>query len=922
MCSVKDHDRWRRIEAIFEQALSLSAKERSELFARECGDDLALRAEVERLLRADAQAGEFLDTPVVKVGEALGGDGWTGRTVGAYRLVRCIGEGGMATVYLAIRADDEYQKRVAVKLLRGGLEGPEAEHRLRRERQILAGLEHPNIARLLDGGTTPQGAPYLVMEHIEGEPIDDYCEHHDLGISERIALFVQVLGAVQYAHHNLVVHRDLKPSNILVTQDGVPKLLDFGIAKLLNPELGGQIDPTRADLLLLTPSYASPEQITGRAVTTASDVYSLGVVLYHLLTRTSPYGIDTGNMDGIVRAVCEVNPTRPSRALEQRGERAQSRRLRGDLDHIVLKALEKEPHRRYQSAEQLGEDLRRFDQGLPVSARSAGALYLAGKFLRRHRWGVVAALLLVAGLSWVAVHTAVQSARTARALKVAERERSKAEAINDFLVEMLVSANPAKGGGRDVTVIEAMEQATSSIAQSLADQPEVEASVRLLIGMTYRELGRLEEAESMLSSALAIRRRVLGKHPDVAETLNTLGRTLQKLGRSDEAEQCHREALAINRELLGPDHHDTLSSLLNLALILRYRDQLDEVEQLLREVLAAFERKTDASLEDVATVRNNLGTALMDKGDFRGAAATLKQALAEADTAFSSGHPKRGLVLATLAMARCNLGELDTAETMMRQSIAIYEQAFGEEHALVGYDRYGLGMILEAGGDAAQAEEEYRAGLAILRMSPGATDAQVAKVLRALAYLLSNRGEWQAATSLLDEAEVIVVRTSGPDSAEHATTLQVRGWIGLGSGNLDAADAAARHSLEIRTRIFGEESYACAASLTLKASVLAALGRDDEAFVAFTKAIATLEQLGDPSPRTLIECRTRYGLELATVGRSDEAERQLRSALGSFTRSPRLDPALRTRILDALVELYEALGKEDRLADCRAQRGS
>ncbi|MCP4661395.1 MAG: serine/threonine protein kinase, partial [bacterium] len=401
-------ERWRQILELLEGALGQAPGDREAFLDERCASDTALRGQVEDLLEADKEAAGFMRDPLVPVHGAISlptAAGSPGRDlVGPYRLLRRIGQGGMSTVYLAVRGDDEYHRRVAVKIVRQGVEGEERLHRFRTERQILASLDHPSIARLYDGGTTDQGTPYFVMEYVEGLPVDEYCDRYCLSVRERLELFRKVCSAVHYAHQNLVVHRDLKPSNILVNADGVPKLLDFGIAKLLNPELSFHPEPTATWVRMMTPHYASPEQVRGKMITTASDVYSLGVLLYELLTGHLPHLFNERSPQEIEQLLTEVEPARPSavvgreeaasgtsRALgSQRhvcGMRPEQlrRRLSGDLDTIVLMALRQEPQRRYTSVQQFSEDVRRHLAGLPVMARKATPAYRIRKFLRRNR---------------------------------------------------------------------------------------------------------------------------------------------------------------------------------------------------------------------------------------------------------------------------------------------------------------------------------------------------------------------------------------------------------------------------------------------------------------------------------------------------------------------------------------------------------
>jgi tetratricopeptide (TPR) repeat protein/tRNA A-37 threonylcarbamoyl transferase component Bud32 len=388
---------------VFEAALLQPAEQRASFVAHSCGDEPAIHDQVAALLASHDRAGGFLETPAaVLLGQGASGnasadpaiDPNIGRVIGSYRIESCIGHGGMGAVYRAVRDDDAFRKTVALKLVRGGRYSEYFERRFLLERKILAGLQHPNIASVLDGGTTDTGEPYLVMEHVEGQPITEYCAARAAAISERIALFRIVCAAVQYAHQNLVIHRDIKPANVLVDGHGVPKLLDFGIAKLLTSGAEADVAPTATIVPVMTPEYASPEQVNGKTVTTASDVYSLGVLLYELLAGRRPYEVQAESLMAIVKAVCETEAVAPSEAAQGRYRAA----LRGDLDTIVLKALRKEPERRYQSAHELSEDLRRHLEGRPVSARADTVGYRAGKFVRRHRTAVTASLLVAASL--------------------------------------------------------------------------------------------------------------------------------------------------------------------------------------------------------------------------------------------------------------------------------------------------------------------------------------------------------------------------------------------------------------------------------------------------------------------------------------------------------------------------------------------
>ena len=417
---------WERVRHVFEAALLQPAEQRASFVAHSCRDEPAIHDQVAALLASHDRASDFLETPAgVLLGHGASGhasadpavDPNIGRVIGSYHIESCIGHGGMGTVYRAVRDDDAFRKTVALKLVRGGRYSEYFERRFLLERKILAGLQHPNIATVLDGGTTDAGQPYLVMEYVEGQPITEYSAARAAAISERVALFRIVCAAVQYAHQNLVIHRDIKPANVLVDRHGVPKLLDFGIAKLLTSGAEADVAPTATMVPVMTPEYASPEQVKGQTVTTASDVYSLGVLLYELLAGRRPYEVQAESLTAIVKAVCETEAVAPSEAAQGRNRAT----LRGDLDTIVLKALRKEPERRYQSARELSEDLRRHLEGRPVTARADTVGYRAGKFVRRNRAAVTAALLIAASLVGGIVTTTWQARLAERRFDEARR---------------------------------------------------------------------------------------------------------------------------------------------------------------------------------------------------------------------------------------------------------------------------------------------------------------------------------------------------------------------------------------------------------------------------------------------------------------------------------------------------------------------
>ncbi|MEE8536601.1 MAG: serine/threonine-protein kinase, partial [Acidobacteriota bacterium] len=512
-------ERWHQIEELYQGALDLAANERPAYLERACGHDTALRQEIDSLLATHDEAPSFLETPLIAwpPDEPL----MPPEThVGPYKLLRPLGRGGMGQVYLATRAGEVFRQYVALKVIRRGLDTEDILRRFRAEQQILATLHHANIAHLIDGGVTDDGQSYLVMEYVEGTPITTYCDGRQMTLEERVLLFRQVCEAVHHAHRNLVVHRDLKPSNILVTVEGVPKLLDFGIAKLLDPVASGMSVPTtQADGRVMTPEYASPEQVRGETITTASDVYALGVLLYELLVGRRPYHFERRTPQEIERVICKQEPEPPSAVLEKavdgqptdgtpppmkpdeistaRGMTVERlrRRLNGDLDTIVLKALRKEPERRYASAQQLAEDLGRYLAGLPVLARPDTATYRAQKFVRRHRVGVAMTLIVVSLLLSFSVVSAVQSAEIRAKAEDVAQERDRAEEVIEFLVALFETPDPKVSKGNTVTARELLETGAARVEADLKEQPEVQADMMTVMSRVYRSLGLYDPAE-------------------------------------------------------------------------------------------------------------------------------------------------------------------------------------------------------------------------------------------------------------------------------------------------------------------------------------------------------------------------------------------------------------------------------------------
>ena len=571
-----------------------------------------------------------------------------GRRIGPYRTVRLLGRGGMGDVYLAERADGQFEKQVALKLLRTGFHSGDRTQRFRAERQILASFTHPNIARLLDGGVTEAGRPFFAMEHVRGQPIDAYCDAHRLPIRKRLRLFLDVCAAVQYAHRNLIVHRDLKPSNILVTDDGTVQLLDFGIAKLLDPErMPGTAPQTRTGLLPMTPEYASPEQVRGGAITTASDVYQLGVVLYELLTGQRPHDVRDCSPSEAERIICDERPTRPSTAVtdaspETAGAGSSPRRLRkalrGDLDTIVMKALRKEPERRYASAEQLADDLQRYLNDEPVTARADAWTYRTRKFVRRHRWGVAtAAGFLVLLLSYTLTVT-WQARQIAQERDHAQIEAMKTEHVKAFLIALFGNAWQNVGGPDSVAVRASLDSGVERLRKRLSDQPEIRAEMMSAVAAVYQRLGDASAAQPLLEEALATHRS-LHQSGEVASLLLELGEAAEQQGATGRAEALYREALATRQARRG-DQHIAVAQVRNeLAQLLDAMGRDAAAVSLYAEAAPVYRREMGDGHTQTARLLGRLGALYLERGQHANAEPLLREAFEMHERLEGTKHP-------------------------------------------------------------------------------------------------------------------------------------------------------------------------------------------------------------------------------------------------------------------------------------------
>ena len=777
-------ERWLRIEEVFQSALDSAPENRAAILDAECGDDAELRREVESLLASHEESDP---TKPDALHEALGvlqqhtlqveGE----KKFGAYRVLRTIGRGGMGSVYLAARADDAYQKLVAIKVILRGLDSDEIVSRFRSECRILATLDHPNITRLLDAGTTADGLPYFVMEYIEGRPIEEYCDARKLSITERLRLFQQVCSAVRYAHQNLVVHRDIKPGNVLVTDEGVPRLLDFGIAKILAPSNEAR-DQTLTRLHPFTPEYASPEQVRGEAITTASDVYSLGILLYQLLTGLRPYRLETVGAADLERAICNQDPERPSTVFlkEPPGQEGTSsrrtpesisqvregapdrlrRRLQGDLDNIVLMALRKEPQRRYASVEQFSEDIDRHLGNLPVMARPDTARYRSAKFVARHKAGVAAAALVLLTLTAGICATFWQAHAARQERDRARLEQAKAERVNAFLNDLVgfsspLPSSPNRQKGHDATVADMLDEAANRVEVELNDQPEVKAVLLRTIGKTYTSQAKYALADKFLHEAYDLDLKVYGPaHPETARAMIAVGDLSYLKADYGEAGPWLDKGLAILRNQPKDsafDFREFVGALSDDAFANRALGHPDVAESLWRESLI-YGRELPAKFRAMGIVpKNFLAQLYMDRGDIQ-KAEPLAQEAADQLRAFGTDRYPLAQALIDLGYIRGLQGRYAEADSLISEGTGLFGQVMGEQHPTVAYGWLMAASVHYYEGVYDAEESDARTALKIVEQTmPKGTNPYSTSFIY-LGLAMSHTGRAQQAEPLLRQA--------------------------------------------------------------------------------------------------------------------------------------------------------------------------
>ncbi len=780
------------------------------------------------------------------------------RQMGPYRLLEKIGVGGMGEVWLAEQVEP-VRRRVAIKVIRRGMDSKDFIARFEAERQALAMMDHPTISKVFDAGETSDGRPYLVMEYIQGEEITRYCDSQRLSTSERLELFIQVCAGIQHAHQKAIIHRDIKPSNVLVAiQDGkpVPKIIDFGVAKALAQPLTDKTMHTELGQIIGTPAYMSPEQaeITGLNVDTRTDIYSLGVLLYQLLVGALPFDpkeLRKAGYSEMMRVIRESEPPRPSTKFKSLGDASKTtadrRRiepgklrsvLEGDLDWVVMKSIEKDRNRRYETANGLAMDLRRFLDNEPVIAGPPSKTYKARKFVQRHRLAVAVSAAFVAILLVFVAALGLLFVRASRAESAALAARDESEAVSNFLVEVFEVSDPGEARGNSVTAREILDKGAARARESFADQPGIQARLMTTIGNVYGSLGLYRASEEQLEEALEIKRQTLGdRHIDVAQAMDDLAFLRRRMGKYDEAENIYRRTLETYREAFGAEHVEIAHTLLSLATTLHARGDYGEAEELYIEANAMAARLFDEDAIEIAGFINNYANFLAD-----------------------TSRPEE-------------------AEALYRRALALKRRHFGEVHPEVAFAMDNLAMILHDQREYEEARPLYFGAQEMLYQIYGDSHPEIAQTLGNVSAFLMETGEWDRAEEMVHEELRLNLELLGPDHWRIGDSYQALAEIEIEKGDFDRAEEHALRSIAIYRAALPEDHLKIAGGESSLGHVYLEQGRFDDAERLLLASYRAMEAARDRAP-------------------------------------------YRIGVLESLVELYEAMGKPDLAAEYRIRLAS
>ncbi|MCH9649279.1 MAG: serine/threonine-protein kinase [Deltaproteobacteria bacterium] len=888
-------ERLRETDRLFCQALDLEPKERRAFLDSACADDEELRRQVEALLEGVPTRDDLLRpggaaSPdlLLEIGPQQEATA-EGSVIGRYRIRSLLGRGGMGVVYLADRADGSYRQQVALKRVRLGA-GPAAIERFTRERQILATLEHPGIARLLDGGVDASGQPYLVVEYVEGLSLTGFCEQGGLSLRARLELLCEICQAVSAAHRQLVVHRDLKPSNILVTSEGRVKLLDFGIAKLLagsegglRPEPGGAEAPTIG--MAMTPQYASPEQLRGQQVTVASDIYQLGLLAYELICGERPYRVDSASPIDWEQQICLRDPAPPSSRVEfSVAPVAEKRHLEGDLDAIVLKALRKEPERRYRSVDQLREDLERHLGGLPVSARPATVGYQMGKFLRRHAAAVAATLIALAvvvvlvttftwRLSQERDRTREQARQALAERDLAERNRQESEEVSGYLLDLFGSIDPGQPGGSVLTARELLDRGAARLEDRSDIRPLTRARLHHRMGRVYDQLGADIRAEELLTRALAVQ-DAAGEESEVAaaETLEHLGLFYDRLNRRQEAREALERSVEIKQRRLPGDDLRLSSAYNALGTFLHAGGSKDEAEAMFLRALDIHTAVLGEEDPDTLIQRSNVAANWVVAGKLHQAKAALEEILAIRDATSQTPDVRFLSVVSMLAVTTAQLGDPEAASGLFERTAREFEEAYGPDHHGLVSHLNNLGICLTSIGRITEARQALQRGLELAQSSYNAQHPWVGTLLNSLAGVELKQQRFAEAQALSLRALEVQEAALPVNHPYIGKTVNGLGESLVGLGRFQEAQVEFERSLGILEASLGKDHLEYSKPQLNLAGLFQRQGWFELAEPLFRSTAEVRVEGLDPASLERQEAVDAYVAFLRQQGRGDEAE--------------------------------------------------
>ena len=846
--------------------------------------------------------------------------------IGAYRILDVLGEGGMAVVYLAEQSEP-VKRRVALKIVKLGMDSKQVVARFESERQALAVLDHPNIAKVFDGGITDSGRPYFVMELVHGIPITDYCDDHRLSTNDRVELFAAVCSAVQHAHHKGLIHRDLKPSNLLVgVVDGKPqvKIIDFGIAKATSMSFTDKTLFTKIGQLLGTPQYMSPEQadISGLDVDTRTDIYSLGVVLYELLVGVVPVDLTAVGEQAIRVAVRERDAPRPSTRITELGDtkdeiaKARStdpeklqRQIRGDLDWVVMRAIAKDRTRRYETANALAMECWRFLKHEPVLARPPSAGYLLHRFIRRNRAMVVVGSIALLAVLAGAVAATVGFVQATRAEQAALREAETARQVSDFLIELFEVSDPSEARGNSILAREILDRGADRVQTELSSEPEVQAALMNTMGNVYANLGLYDSAQPLLDAALPKSEAAYGRRSTkVARILFGLGELARLRGDFDGAVSRHQEALAIRTELLGEKHLDIAESLHALGVAFYFQSEYEAAEVVELESLAMYVELLGENDERVANVNNSLGSVMHNTDRYEEAEKRKRDSLKVFRHLFGDIHPNVASVLNDLALVLEDIGRLEEAETTFNESLTIFRRVYPGDHPFIAETQAQLARLMRAMGDTDRSESLYREAIAMLERTVGNEHMLTLRTKDSFGVLLLSTGRFEEAVPIMTETVALHRTLLGERHVNTGRALNNLATLFFLKGDYAQAESYYRESLSIRTERLGDDNADTANSKNNLADLLNRLGQYEEAEQLASEAADSYGKVFSPSYWRAAVARNIHGASLTGLGRYEEAELLLTES-NDVIGEARAGSIYHRMAVERTIELYDAWEK-------------